>query len=96
MSRRHSSNMTLDAVSADKKGKKTAGSVLGSVFPPAKKLEGRYPYLKKCSWLLPVAWIDRVLKYRKEMKQMRDSDALEAMKIGNERVELLRKYGVIR
>lgn len=96
LSRKHSSNMTLEAVSADKKGKRPAGSVLGSLFPPAKKLEGRYPYLAKHPWMLPVAWADRILKYRKETKTTSGSDALEAVRIGNERVELLRKYGVIR
>lgn len=96
MSRRHSSNMTLEAVSADRKGKKPAGSVVSSLFPAAKKLEGRYPYLAKHPWMLPVAWADRILRYRKETKSTSGSEALEAVKIGNGRIELLRKYGVIR
>ncbi len=52
MSRKHSSNMTLDAVAADKNGKKAGNTVLKSLFPSAKKLEGRYPYLKKHPILL--------------------------------------------
>ena len=96
MSRKHSSNITLDAVSADKKGKKPAAVVLASVFPAATKLEARYPYLRKSPWLLPVAWADRILKYRNELKKAANNKAAEAVQIGAQRVELLRKYGVIR
>ncbi len=51
-------NMTLDAVAADKNGKKAGNTVLKSLFPSAKKLEGRYPYLKKYPFLLPIS-VDR-------------------------------------
>lgn len=96
MSRKHSSNMTLDAVSADKKGKKAASSVWGSLFPPAKKLRGRYPWLRRHPYLLPFAWADRIVKYRKETASSSDNNAVKTMKIGNQRVELLRYYGVIK
>lgn len=96
MSRKHSSNITLDAVSADKKGKRSAASVRGSLFPPARKLTARYPWLKKYPWLLPAAWADRIIKYHKETKNTAQNDALETIKIGNQRVELLRQYGVIK
>ena len=96
MSRKHSSNMTLDAVAADKSGKKISNTVWKSLFPSAKKLEGRYPYLKKYPILLPVAWIDRILKYRKETAVVGGNDAAESVKIGNQRIELLKKYGIIK
>ena len=66
------------------------------MFPSAKKLEGRYPYLKKYPILLPVAWIDRILKYRKETAVDGGNDAAESVKIGNQRIELLKKYGIIK
>ena len=95
-SRMHSSNMTLDAVERNEKRGSGKASVWGSVFPAAAKLEGRYPYLKKYPWLLAVAWCSRIMDYRKEMKQCGENDALEAVRIGTRRVDLLRLYGVIK
>lgn len=95
MSRKHSSNMTLNAVTAHKKGEKPTGNVLRLVFPKAKKLEGRYTYLKKHPYLLPVAWTDRLFKYRKETSRIENNDAAESIRIGNQRIELLKQYGVI-
>lgn len=96
MSRKHSSNMTLNAVVANKKGEKVRGNVLRVVLPKAEQLEGRYHYLVKRPYLLPIAWADRLLKYRKETSQMKDNDAVESIRIGNQRIELLKQYGVIQ
>ena len=95
MSRMHSSNMTLDAVSADRQGKKR-NALKKSLFPSAQNLSGRYPYLEKRPWLLPVAWTSRILSYFQETKGKQDNSAAQALQIGNQRVELLRKYRVIR
>ena len=95
MSRKHSSNITLDAVAAQKKGKKAKSSLIISVFPPREQLEGRYPYLKKYAYLLPVAWCSRLWTYGKETRNTPDNNAGEALKIGTERVELLKMYGII-
>ena len=95
MSRKHSSNITLDAVASQKSGKKAKSALAASVFPPAGKLEGRYPYLKKHPYLLPVAWCSRLLHYGKETRNSRGSSAAEALKIGTERVELMKYYGVL-
>lgn len=96
LSRKHSSNMTLGAVAADKKGKKAKGGVMKSVFPSAKALSGRYPYLEKKPYLLPVAWTDRLLKYRKETASTANSDVSESLKIGGRRVELLKEYKIVK
>lgn len=93
-SRKQSSNMTLDAVAAEQQGKRQTGSVFGSLFPKAEKLEGRYPYLKEQPWLLPVAWGDRILHYAQELKNA-PNQAAQTVAIGNRRLDLLRKYGVI-
>ena len=95
MSRKHSSNMTLSAVSANKQGKKQSHGVLRTLFPPAKSLEGRFPYLQKRPYLLPVAWVDRILRYRKETQRISNDDAVESIKIGNQRTELLRYYKIV-
>lgn len=95
LSRKHSSNITLDAVVAVNKGKIKKSSVLKSLFPPARKLTHRYAYLKKHPYLLPFAWTDRLLKYRKETREVAGSDAMEALRIGGRRLELFRAYDII-
>lgn len=95
MSRKHSSNITLDAMAAQKVGKRAKSGLVSSAFPPAKKLEGRYPYLKKHRYLLPVAWITRILTYAKETQSSKDNNASDALKIGGERVTLMRTYGIL-
>lgn len=65
-------------------------------FPPARQLAGRYPYLKEKPYLLPVAWINRILKYGKETAGgSADNNAAQSIKIGNGRVALLKEYGII-
>lgn len=96
MSRKHSSNITLDAVTAHKQGKRTGNTVLSALLPSAKKLESRYPYLRKHPYLLPVAWIDRIWKYRKEISKTENNSASETVKIGKQRIELLKQYGIIK
>jgi hypothetical protein len=96
MSRLHSSNMTLEAVSADKKGKKGKKSLKNTLFPPLESLKQRYPYLKKYPILLPVAWLCRIFRYLRESKERKDNSFVQSLQIGNQRIELLRKYRVIR
>ena len=95
MSRKHSSNMTLDAVTAQKKGKKRSHGVAASLFPKAKSLEGKYTYLKKHPYLLPVAWGERLMQYCVETHGKKDNNALDSIKIGNQRIALLKKYGIL-
>ena len=94
-SRVHSSNMTLNAVSADKKGKKSKGNLLKTIFPPAKSLESRFPYLRHAPILLPVAWTCRIFGYAKESLSEPNSAAAEVIKTGSKRIELLRQYDII-
>ncbi len=70
--------------------------MLKTVFPPARQLTGRYPYLKEKPYLLPLAWVNRILKYGKETAgSPTDNNAAQSIKIGNGRVELLKEYGII-
>lgn len=96
MSRKHSSNMTLDAVAAANKGKKAGSGVMGSLFPSAKKLEGRYEYLRERPYLLPVAWAERIVKYGKETRKNQTNNAADTVRIGNRRIELMKQYGIIK
>ena len=97
MSRKHSSTLTLNAVAADKRGKKAGKNVMRTLFPSRKALEGRYPFLRTKPWLLPVAWVRRIVRYAAERRGAgADNNAAESLRIGSERVELLRRYGIIK
>ena len=93
-SRVHSSNMTLNAVKADKKGKQSH-NLLRTVFPPAKLLVGRFHWLRRKPWLLPLAWTLRLFGYLKEALTRDDSSAAAVIRVGSKRVELLRQYDII-
>lgn len=95
MSRKHSSSITLDAVAAQKQGRKAKNAVLISAFPPIAKLEGRYPYLKKHPYLLPIAWCSRLWTYSRETRYAQNDNAADALKIGSERIELMKEYGIL-
>ena len=94
-SRLHSSSITLNAVAAQKQPKSRSG-LLSMVFPPVKNLTGRYPWLNKHPWLLPVAWCSRLAAYGRETKRLRSNSAADALKLGSERVALLKQYGILK
>lgn len=87
--RLHIGSITLDAVAAQKQGRRRR-SLAASLFPSAASLAGRYPYLRKRPWLLPIAWTQRISGYLKKSKT-----SAASVEIGEKRVELLRQYGVI-
>lgn len=95
MSRKHSSRMTLEAVSAQNRGEANSHGLLKSLFPTARELEGRYPYLKSKPMLLPVAWTDRLVNYYRELAKTRANSPAESIRIGNERIDLLKQYGIL-
>lgn len=91
--RLHSSTVTLNAVKSNRRGKKSG--VWKSVFPPRRYLEGRYQYLKKHPWLLPVAWVQRICHYAEEKRSGAKNSASGSIKLGHERIELMRMYDII-
>ena len=96
LSRKHSSNMTLAAVTDEKKGKKAKASLASSLFPDKEYMAGKYTYLEKYPFLLPAAWGSRILNYMKETRGTKNNNAKESIEIGNQRIELLKKYKIIR
>ena len=92
-SRLHSSNITLGAVANQKQGKRSGKGIAKSLFPSAKSLQGRYPYLRKYPFLLPAAWASRMASYG--AKKALGGNAAESLKIGAERLELLRQYEIL-
>ena len=95
MSRKHSSTMTIQAVTADKQGKKGKRSLLRTLLPKRESLVGRYPYLQNKPYLLPLAWASRIWGYVRRSSKQNDNTA-ESLRIASERIELMRKYGIIR
>ena len=93
LTRLHSSTVTLNAVKASRTGEKS--SVLSTVFPKREYLEHRYPYLKKRPYLLPVAWAQRLTHYVSEKQSGLDNSASGSIKLAKERIELMKRYGVM-
>lgn len=94
-SRLHSSNMTLFALgNPDSKGRQ---GMWHSVFLPLEDMVPKYPYLKERPYLLPAAWAQRVLNYLKETRSggEGDNDTLESIRLGEQRVALLKYYRII-
>ena len=91
--RLHSSTVTLNAVRASRTGEKS--SVLSTVFPKREYLEHRYPYLKKRPYLLPVAWVQRIAHYASEKQPGADNSASGSIRLAKERIELMKRYGVM-
>ena len=89
----HSSTVTLNAVKASRAGEKS--SVLRTVFPKREYLERNYPYLKKRPYLLPVAWAQRLAHYASEKQSGADSSASGSIKLAKERIELMKRYGIM-
>ena len=93
LSRQHSSLITLNAVK-DGAGGRGAHRVLRTMFPARKDLLRAYPYLERYPWLLPAAWVQRLGRYQSQNGGA--ESAKESLSIGTQRVELLKKYQVIR
>lgn len=97
MSRLHSSTITQNAVIAGRKGKKRSPKLARTIFPSHNYMKKAYPYLERYPFLLPVAWGGRICTYLKEVRQAdRNNHPMESINIGNKRLELLKKYGVLR
>ena len=95
INRNHSSNITLNAVADEKRGKKPKGGISKSLFPSLAYMQREYKYLRTAPFLLPVAWVSRIVKYGNEINKTENVSAAQSVKIGYERIELFKKYGII-
>lgn len=93
LTRLHSSTVTLNAVKASRKGRKS--TVLRTIFPEKTYLESRYPYLKKRPYLLPVAWVQRLAHYASEKQSGAGNSASGSIKLAKERIELMKRYDIM-
>lgn len=83
----HSATITLNTISDGKT------SVLKSVFPSLKEMQGKYKYLNKYPVLLPAAYLSRIVNYKKNNSSKNSQRTIE---VGKQRIELLKKYRVIK
>ena len=95
LSRKHSSTITLTAAAAQKQGTKGGNGVLKSLFPKVDAMKKRYPYLQKYPYLLPLAWGSRMVQYGKEIRNTNHNNAADAIRIGNQRIALMKQYGIL-
>ena len=95
----HSSALTLRAVTQpEKPAHRRRLECLHLLFPPYGVLKDRYPILQRFPWLLPGIWGLRILHYRKEISAKGDissRQAVETLRIGKERTQLLKQYGIV-
>ena len=95
-SRLHSSNLTLYAAEAAKNDKRKP-AYLSILFPSYKYITRKYPWVRKMPFLLPAAWVIRIVSYgiNSIFGGKEGNKATEAVRIGSERVSLMRYYQMI-
>ena len=91
--RLHSSTVTINAVKASRIGERSG--VLRTVFPKRAYLERRYPYLQKRPYLLPAAWLARMVHYAAEKRSGADNSAAGSIRLARERIALMRYYDIL-
>ena len=91
--RLHSSTVTINAVKASRTGERSG--VLRTVFPKRAYLERRYPYLQKRPYLLPAAWLARMVHYAAEKHSGADNSAAGSIRLARERIALMRYYDIL-
>lgn len=92
-SREHSARITQDAVAAQRRGKRQ--SLRTAIFPSAKSLERDFPVLKEHPLMLPLIWEKRLAQYLRSSASDPSDDPSESLRLGRERLSLLREYGIL-
>lgn len=73
------------------------GNMAYIAFPSMKSMTSSYAWLKKAPVLLPAAWIMRLCKYAIDTlagNKKQDNNA-DMIRIGSERIEMMKKYGIL-
>lgn len=91
--RTHTARITQDAVAAQRAGRR--GGLRTALFPAAKSLEEDYPVLKEHPALLPLIWQKRLAAYLKRAAVTEGEDPAQTVRLGRQRLELLRRYGIL-
>lgn len=78
-----------------KKGRKSILLWINTIFPSYNSMKGRFPEINKKPWLLPYAWIKRIIIFRKHSKEFDGNLSKKATDIVQMRINLLQKYKMI-
>ena len=68
-------------------------SLCAALFPGREVMAGWYPYVARCPALLPAAWAQRIWRYLRT--RGKHTGAQDSLRVGAQRVELLRQYRVL-
>lgn len=93
MTRKHSCTITIRAADQAHRGGVGRASLRAALFPGRDVMANWYPYVACCPALLPAAWAQRIWRYLRT--RGKDTSAQGSLRIGAQRVELLRQYGVL-
>lgn len=91
--RRHSCTITIHAADRAHRGGTGRASLCAALFPGREVMAGWYPYVARCPALLPAAWAQRIWRYLRTRGE--HTGAQDSLRIGAQRVELLRQYRVL-
>ena len=94
LNRMHASSLTLEAVNADRAGRKNRG-IFTALFPPLSGMQARFPYLRKRPYFLPAAYVQRIILYLMGRNSSSGPQPDRVLKIGEMRTALLREYEII-
>lgn len=91
--RRHSCTITIYAADRAHRGGTGRASLCAALFPGREVMAGWYPYVARCPALLPAAWVQRIWRYLRT--RGKHTGAQDSLRVGAQRVELLRQYRVL-
>lgn len=91
--RRHSCTITIHAADRAHRGGTGRASLCAALFPGREVMAGWYPYVACCPALLPAAWAQRIWRYLRT--RGKHTGAQDSLRVGAQRVELLRQYRVL-
>ena len=95
-SRLHSNSMTLNAMERRETASNSKKAALGALFPRLDIMKKRYTILNRLPFLLPVMWIVRLFSFLFSKKKDKNNSAMDTLALGNKRIELLKKYKIIK
>ncbi len=72
-----------------------AGLVFDTVFPPKERLRELCPDIERKPWLIFDVYIKRMGRFLSHNRHSSDNLAAESMRIGQKRIELLKKYKLL-
>lgn len=89
----HSCTITIHAADRAHRGGTGRASLCAALFPGREVMAGWYPYVARCPALLPAAWAQRIWRYLRT--RGKHTGAQDSLRVGAQRVELLRQYRVL-